>query len=43
MPLVLLRDRWGDWLTAEPDAAERLLEPSEALVERPASSGVLRG
>jgi putative SOS response-associated peptidase YedK len=34
MPLVLPRDQWNDWLTAEPDAAERLLEPSEALVER---------
>ena len=34
MPLALPRERWNDWLTVEPDDAERLLEPSEALFER---------
>jgi putative SOS response-associated peptidase YedK len=33
MPLVLPRERWDDWLTAEPADAEALLTPSEALVE----------
>ena len=34
MPLILPRDRWDDWLTLDPADAERLLEPSEQLVER---------
>jgi putative SOS response-associated peptidase YedK len=32
MPLVLPRDAWDDWLTAEPGDAERLLTPSAELV-----------
>jgi putative SOS response-associated peptidase YedK len=34
MPLVLSRDRWAEWLDADPADAERLLIPDEAVVGR---------